>query len=259
MSVGSKRIKPIPEEQQEIIPDTHEAIITRELFFKARQVVKSNRKTSHSSSGNPFTSLLVCGCCGNKLSKGRPSNRSWLCASARYRAQSGCASVRVDETKLSEIVLHAIESQCVLLDARIKQSRLERGKRESERRMLERECSEMRRQAERLEDYNLQLYEQYVSGILSRENFMAAKAAAAEQCEGIKLTLAVAEERLSEELQKEKSTAQSIEKAREITGMGAENELTPELTHTLIKRIVAFPDGSLRIEWSFRSELEAEK
>lgn len=257
VSVGSKQVRLIPEELQEVIPDTHEAIISRELYFNARQVVKSNRKTSHSRSGNPFTSLLVCGCCGNRLSKGRSSNRSWLCASARYLPQSGCASVRVDETKLSEIVLHAIESQCALLDARIMQSRRERIKHESERRMLERECSELRRQAGRLEDDNLRRYEQYASGKLSREDFMAAKTEAAKQSESVKLRLAVAEERLAEEIQKEKSAAESIDKAREITGIGEINELTPELTHALIKRIVAVPDGSVRIEWSFRDELGA--
>lgn len=257
VSVGSKLVKAVPEELQEVIPDTHEAIISRELYYSARQVVKFNRKTSHKSSGNPFTSLLVCGCCGNRLTKGRPSNRSWLCASARYLPQSGCASIRVDETKLSEIVLRAIGSQCALLDARIKQNRHERGKHEGERRMLERECSELRRQAERLEDESLRRYEQYASGTLSRVDFMAAKVEASAQSEDIKLRLALVEERLAEEIKKEKSAAQSIDRAREITGIGKITELTPELTHALIKRIVASTDGSVRIEWSFRDELEA--
>lgn len=257
VSVGSKLVKAVPEELQEVIPDTHEAIISRELYYSARQVVKFNRKTSHKSSGNPFTSLLVCGCCGSRLTKGRPSNRSWLCASARYLPQSGCASIRVDETKLSEIVLRAIESQCAMLDARIKQNRRERGKHEGERRMLERECSELRRQAERLEDESLRRYEQYASGTLSRVDFMAAKVEASAQSEDIKLRLALVEERLAEEIKKEKSAAQSIDKAREITGIGKITELTPELTHALIKRIVASTDGSVRIEWSFRDELEA--
>lgn len=45
VKVGSNRVKMIPEEEQIVIPNTHEAIISREMFYQARLVIKSNKKT----------------------------------------------------------------------------------------------------------------------------------------------------------------------------------------------------------------------
>lgn len=43
--VGSDQVKLLPEDEQLVIPDTHEAIISREIFFQSRKVIKSNVKS----------------------------------------------------------------------------------------------------------------------------------------------------------------------------------------------------------------------
>ena len=124
--VGSDRVKQIPEELQQVIPDTHEAIISRGLFYQARTVVKSNKKSKASVSPNHFTSLLICGCCGNRLSKGKPQNKTWICVTHRYHPGSECAKVRFREDKLTEIVLREINVRCKA--AGCKNERNEEGK-----------------------------------------------------------------------------------------------------------------------------------
>lgn len=118
--IGSDRVKQIPEELQQVIPDTHEGIISRELFYQARTVIKSTKKSKASAHPNPFKSLLVCSCWGNRLIKGKPQNKNWMCATHRYNPGSDCVQVRFREDKLKEIVLHAINVRCKLLDVKIK-------------------------------------------------------------------------------------------------------------------------------------------
>ena len=45
--VGSDQVKLLPEDEQLVIPDTHEAIISREIFFQSRKVIKSNENRNH--------------------------------------------------------------------------------------------------------------------------------------------------------------------------------------------------------------------
>ena len=118
--VGSKRVKQVPPELQQVIPNTHEAIISHEQYDRALAVIKSVKKSRSAGSDNPFTSLLICGCCGNRLSKGREKNKTWLCSMHRYNPKADCKSVRIDNGRLEQIVLRAIKTQCALLDAKVR-------------------------------------------------------------------------------------------------------------------------------------------
>lgn len=118
--VGSDRVKQIPEELQQVILNTHEAIISRELFYQDRTVIKSKKKSKASPHPNPFRFLLVCGCCGNRLSNSKPQNKNWICVTHRYNPGSDCEKVRFREDKLTEIVLRAINVRFKMLDAKIK-------------------------------------------------------------------------------------------------------------------------------------------
>ena len=69
--VGSDHVKQVPPELQQVIPNTHEAIISREQYDRALTVIKSVKRAEVQRSDNPFTSLRICGCCGNRLSKGK--------------------------------------------------------------------------------------------------------------------------------------------------------------------------------------------
>lgn len=75
--VGSDRTKAIPVDQQIIIPNTHEAIISRELFYQAHNAQKryAPRKTDPNRESYLFTSKLVCGCCGKKTGSGESTEQ----------------------------------------------------------------------------------------------------------------------------------------------------------------------------------------
>ena len=253
--VGSDRVKQIPEELQQVIPSTHEAIISRELFYQARTVVKSNKKSKAKASTNPFTSLLVCGCCGNRLSKGKSQNKNWLCANRRYNPGSGCEQVRFREDKLAEIVLHAINVRCKLLDAKIKRMRQESHSAKSSEQILQTECQTLRRQIEKTQASKMQYYESYVSGQLTKEDFLTKKKEATAQEEDMKIKLTVAERKLKELSEKIKASTMEMETGKKVIGYQEITELTPQLMKELVKKIIIQPDGSIRIEWNFHDEL----
>lgn len=255
--VGSSRVRQIPREQRIVLPGTHEAIIDSATYEQARRAVRPRGKGVPAPQDDPLTSLLVCGCCGNRLSKGRSRNRTWRCTSARYGGSPGCAHVRADDAQMRALLLNSIRTQARLLDARLEQlAALERAG-GSEADMLSREIRRLSGQIERLRAQKLMEYERYAAGEAGREAFLAAKEALAAQEERAAASLSLLEERLARarsvltQTSAQKSGAQAVARAAEI------DELTPGLVRELLRRVMVYPGGRVSIEWSFRDELLA--
>lgn len=254
--VGSNRVKQIPEELRQIVPNTHEAIIGREEYYQARLVIKSNKKPRPQPSTNPFAKLLVCGCCGNKLQKGRKTNKDWLCATARYTEDLGCQHIRVNESMLHEIVLRAINTQIRLLDEKLKQVSLMSKTCKSEHDVLLSECSGYKNRLNKIHSEKMRYYEEYVSGSISKEKFASIKAELTTEEEALKLQLKMANDRLSELSSTVKQQQQAVNDNKHITRHGEIEKLTPELAKELIKKITIYNNDRINIEWNFFNELE---
>lgn len=253
--VGSDRVRHIPEELQQVIPNTHEGIISRELFYQARTVIKSTKKSKASVHSNPFKSLLVCSCCGNRLLKGKPQNKNWMCATHRYNPGSDCDKVRIREDKLTEIVLHAINIRCKLLDEKLNKMKQENHLTKSSEQILQAECRTLRRRMEGLQAIKMQHYESYASGQLSKENFLIKKREVSTKEEDLNIRLRLAERKLKEQTEKIKKSMMQMESGQKIMEYQEITELTPQLMKELVNKIIIRPDGSIRIEWNFCDEM----
>lgn len=71
----------------------------------------------------------------------------------------------------------------------------------------------------------------------------------------MKIKLSVAEHKLKELTEKIKKSAIQMETDRRMIEYQEITELTPQLMKELVKRIMIRPDGSIRIEWNFRDEM----
>ncbi|MCM1508544.1 MAG: recombinase family protein [Ruminococcus flavefaciens] len=255
VSVGSNKVKQIPEELQQVIPNTHEPIVSRELFYQARTVIKSIKKSKGSSHMNPFTSFLICGCCGKHLIKGKQQNKNWMCENHRYNPGSDCKKVRIREDNLKEIVLRAINVRCKLLDAKIKKMKQESNSAKSSEQILQTECQTLRKQIDKIQASKMQYYESYVNGKITKDAFIKNKKEISEQEEDMKIQLNIAERKLNELIENMSSNIVEMETENKIIEYQEINELTPQLMKELVKRIIIFPNGSIRIEWNFCNEL----
>lgn len=253
--VGSDRVKHIPEELRTVIPNTHEAIVSRELYYQARTVVKSTKKSKPTAPPNPFTSLLVCSCCGNRLSKGKPQNKNWMCTTHRYHPELDCKNVRFNEAKLTGIVLNAISMQCKVMDAKVKRIRKESHSTKSSEQILQSECKSLRRRIEQLQTEKMQQYEAYVMGQISKQDFVQSKQNLSAEEEQVKLKLGIAEQKINDLAVKMRQAASQEQEGQQVLRYQEITELTPELTKELIKRITIHPDGSLKIQWNFHDEI----
>lgn len=250
--VGSDQVKLLPEDEQLVIPDTHEAIISREMFFQSRKVIKSNVKSKSQGPSSLFSTYLKCGCCGNKLQKGRKSNQTFRCATARYALDSDCANVHIQEKRLAEVILRAIQNQCDVVDAKVQTARAARKGALSEQTSLQNELQKQKRRVEKSQTQVMRDYEAYISGNLTKEAFLQRKAAAKE----VEAEAVIQVVLLTKQLEQLSAEAKSIESMLRATDPLYRHihvrELTPELLKEFVQSITVYPGGVINIMWNYR-------
>lgn len=259
--VGSDRVKQIPESERVILPDTHEAIISRETFFRAREVIKSNVKSPSAGKSSVLSSYLICGCCGNRLTKGKRQNHTFLCASARYSPESECARIRCDEEQMKSILLRAIRQQCQLMDAHVQMIRSAARKQRSDIDILKSDLRIQRRFLEDAQSAKLRLYEDYISGNLSKEDYLTKKSSLNEKEQSAQMQIALIEEQIESSLSAHIEKQELREEQSLLSRYMEITELDDQLMRELVKKIVISPDASVHIVWNFRdmTEMDAPK
>lgn len=254
--VGSNRVKQIPEAERIVIPETHDAIITRETFYQSKQIIKSNTKTPSKGKASVLSSYLVCGCCGNKLTKGRRTNKAFLCASARYNPEAECKDIRCDEDKTKSILLRAIQNQCTMMDAHVKMIRSASKKQRSESDSLKADLRFQRRLLEGSQTAKMELYEDFIGGKLTKEDYMKRKVELTEKEQSAKMQIALIDDKLKvmtlAESQDDVSEEQSI-----VSKYMNISELDDNLMQELVDKIIVFPDGSINIVWNFKDMISS--
>lgn len=253
--IGTDRVKHIPEEERIVLPNTHEAIITREEYERAKGIVKSNRKSAPREKRNPLTSYLVCGCCGNRLAKGKSQNKTWHCSSARYSGDLACKEIHVDDEQMQDILLSAIQNQAKLLNARIENLIVSERARKTETEILCGEIRKRRKQLSAIQERKIEEYEKYASGEMEKEDFLKVRRMIMGEEEAAKVELKLLEERLQSADADQRQMEAQKNSAGALTPYAQVTELTPEIMRELVKRVVVYPDHTVSIEWNFRDEM----
>ena len=252
--VGSKDINMIPEAERAVILNTHEGIITYEEFVAAREVIaRTKPKTKSTVSNSVLTGKLICGCCGNRLSKGKAPTRFFLCANRRYRVDSACKDVRVNEAEMLRVLQHAIQTQVALLAEQERQMEYFSQECNAERKELEKEAGKLAKKKKSLMDEKMKLYESFIAGDLDKEAYLAQK----ELIVSREKKVAELEAKLDgdrKQLQGKTPKAPGIQSG-EGKKKEADFEMTAEFIDSMIEKVVVHTDRDIEIFWKFKNVL----
>ena len=102
----------------------------------------------------------------------------------------------------------------------------------------------------------MNLYEEYATGNLSKEDYLKKKADGASAETELKMKASVIKQRLAQNEKDILENSEVSEAAKQMTGYNEISELTPELTKELIKKITVYPDNVINIEWNYMDEID---
>ena len=166
-----------PPEEWKRTENAHEAIISRHDFELVQKIAKlDTRTTPYGDKVYPFSGLLICGCCGGKMRRrtsrfGDKTYYYYCCPTGKKRGCERPAPIREDA--LTECVMASLQAhiQSVLaLEKELESVGAERLERNAAAR-LGAEIAEAENRLGQARQYRASLYENFVSGVLTKEEY----------------------------------------------------------------------------------------
>ena len=242
---NKKKIERPPEEWQ-IFKDTHPAIIDRETFALVQELRKHRRRPTKSGIVSPFSGLLYCADCGEKLYYSVTNNYKreqayFFCSSYRKNSEV-CSAHYIREKVVEQIVLESM--QRILLNVQAFEKEFARKQMdcytEDKKKQLAAKRRELSKAKKRIAEIDIliqKIYEDNASGKLSDERYATLSLSYEEEQKTLKAAVPEMQAYLETETDKTESLQRFIQKVKQITELKA---LTPELIHEFVDRIVVY-------------------
>ena len=242
---NKKKIERPPEEWQ-IFKDTHPAIIDRETFALVQELRKHRRKPTKSGIVSPFSGLLYCADCGEKLYYSVTNNYKrelayFFCSSYRKNSEV-CSAHYIREKVVEQIVLESM--QRILLNVQVFEKEFARKQMdcytEDKKKQLaakRRKLSKAKKRIAEIDTLIQKIYEDNASGKLSDERYATLSLSYEEEQKTLKNAVPELQSFLETETDKTESLQRFIQKVKQVTELKA---LTPELIHEFVDRIVVY-------------------
>ena len=241
---NKKKIERPPEEWK-IFKDTHPAIIDREVFDLVQELRKHRRRPTKSGIVSPFSGLLYCADCGEKLYYSFSNNKCeqayFFCSS--YRKNSDiCSAHYIREKVVEQLVLESM--QRIMLNVQVFEKEFARKQMacytEDKKKQLASKRRELEKAQKRIAEIDTliqKIYEDNASGKLSDERYATLSTSYEEEQQTLKAAVPEMQAYLETETDKTVNLQQFIRKVKKITELKV---LTPELIHEFVEKIVVY-------------------
>lgn len=184
-SCGSKTFQKVPEEQWVIVENTHESIISEELFYEVQQYNAENKVAQHPQGTKHWPDkilkgLMTCGHCGSNLIVIRQSsqNRDKVsyrveCKTRSISGKTACVPNSITEKAVLKAVASVLKKHmevAIELDSFLEQLKASSqfAQQITEREVLKRSLT---KDLLKVSTYRMSLYQDLKQGLLSQEDY----------------------------------------------------------------------------------------
>ncbi len=251
-AVGSKHGKRVPKDQWIIVPNTHEAIISEELFASVQDCFSAPQRIKKHAEVRPLRGKVKCGVCRHTMrrSNSTPEKADYYCDSHQYLSDSNCPKDRVSESSLVQTVLSVLHTQiAAILDMKRIFDRV-KTRSHNDITILTEQIRQLQAVLSKLKASKVKTYEKYKDGTLDRDSYTNLKADVSKQ-------IAETDARIEEHeiaLQSSYQNSQPcsiIESFKRYEGFA---ELSKEMVDELIDSIYIYGSEKIEIVWHHMDE-----
>ena len=245
---------------------THEPIISHELFTAVQEYRKQVCEESRAKPKNPYTpnifkGKVFCADCGRSLHRQRAERRKgpdiyWFhCLTNSRVAKDTCKGVMMQETELIATVTAILEKELsVALGMSLPLFQLE-ARQKQKKDGLKSQMSAKRQDIEKQRRLIRGLYENFVQGILTSEEYFELKAGYEESITVLSGDIEALEKGM-DALDDQLVRYRAMEK--DAKSLAQDHVLTAELIERLIDRIEIDHERNIRVFFRFKSEFQGE-
>ena len=240
-----------PKDDWLIFENTHEAIITQQEFDLVQELRRNKRRPTKHEEVNPFSGICYCADCGKKLYLCRATtmtaDQEHLKCGTYAKDKNGCTIHFIRTIVLKEIILGELNKMISFVkenEDEFVQAAMDNSvqKQSSELAKSKKKLKDAEKRIAELDRLFTRLYEDNVSGKISDERFAVMSAGYEDEQKKLRATVAELTDYIDTAEQKSADVTafiKAVQKYERIT------ELTPEIMHELIEKIVVHaPDKS---------------
>jgi hypothetical protein len=252
--VGSKHGKRVPQSEWIVVPNTHEPIVSEELFALVQDRFSAPaRIRTESAEIRPLMGKVKCGVCRHVMRRSNSPSATayYYCESHRYVADSTCTKDRIPEVSLIQTVLSVIHKQIeVMLDM---EQLFDRVKTQSHKDIttLTEQIRQLQVVLTKLKASKVKAYERYKEGALDRDSYRGQKADIGKEIAETDAQVAQLETALQSRYQKNGQPVSIIESFKRYEGF---TELSKEMADELIDSIYIYGSEAIEIVWNHMDE-----
>ena len=239
----------------QILPNTHEGIVTEEEYEAAQNVFRKITARSHGTKQYLLRSLIRCAVCGRIMERKESVKGNFFhCIKSRTSRETTCPiEERFSEAELERIVQNSLLEQLHILveaDDRLKQTAATvKGTEENLHSRLE----QIDKRLKQISLSRVTDYESYAEGRLNREAFLARKENLSAESDKLETEKSNLEQKLATTPQsKNPATKETVTKARETISADA---ITNEMLLYFIDRANIYSGMRVEIIYRFTDEI----
>lgn len=250
----------VSEEHWLIIPNTHEPLVSRELFEEVQKKIKRKVQNLHAHNaalehektpGNFFPGKCICACCRKNIGVVRSNSGSnyfyYRCRTNRFNQHMQCtAHGRIKYQKLHDVVFQVIKSHMKLCMEKTEQTR-ERNRSSYGVRQYHfyaGEIAKVQSSIRKVKSRERGLYEDYKDGIITSEEYLQYQKFYRQQTADLEQT---AEELLERQRYYQKDFLPDEDWVAVVKKFMGKRKLTKEMADAFVERIVLDKEGNVEI------------
>lgn len=250
------QIEAVPEDEWVIVPDTHDAIISKADFEKVQGLLKRDTRTAPKGRElHLFSGFLKCADCGKAVTRCQSGkNIYYACSTYKNRSRLACSMHSIKHNRLEAAVLFAIRQQVHLavsysaIIARINSAPAKK----SESVRLNDLITTKERELAKIARYKQSIYQDWKDGALTRQEYMDMKAdyeRKADELAAILNRLTAEQEEIANGVDNEHPALVAFMKYQNI------DALSRDILIELVDHIKVYENGNIKVRFKFADEL----
>lgn len=255
-----KKIRDVAPENWIRVRETHEAIITQQLFDTVQEVIKldtcagEGQETVHLFSG-----IVECGSCHQSMVRRMTSKngkRYFYLHCSTYKNHGGCTSHIISESKLYDVVLKALQQEIAAIskieDRLHEIDQIPRDQRKIK--SFHNQIATLEKEMEKYTELRRQLYEDMTSGIVDKEEYLEFNRTFTQKIEAAQDSQREARRQMELLLNIEVSQLPWIEMFKKYQNL---QELNRRILVELIEKIIVIDKTQIVIRFRFQEQIDS--
>ena len=260
LSYKDKKKKALPQEAWIVVEDTHEAIISKEIFQRVQELQK--QKTRSVKADKPsglFSGMIFCADCKHAMSRsyerrGEKKFQGYVCKTYKTAGKKFCSSHLIKNDALEAVVLSSIKEEARKILRENDIDELEKIEFINGNKMqYEEQLKIIEKQIEKNKNFKKTTYQNLMEEIIQRDEYVAYVAEYDKKIAELEAQKDDIIEQIENQKQIDNQYDEWVEAFKDYINI---KQLTREVVMELINKIEVNEDGSINIYYRFQNPYE---